>query len=299
MNTPAPRQACDRPAGPTARPGSDFEESGRGEPRLAVSQLFHLGELTATAEAIRAAHAASVQVIEAVLRHLGGDWGDVDAAAGAANINAVATEGCLRSVYRLLGTGDALIVTTNADRGRTTAALASQCGTDLMELRSVRPDELHGGLSATGSYPLHVRVQAFCQCGWTGPTHPWDSAARAAERAELTAHLASSGHRPFPDSLPPPDGYHLACGHFHHLNDCCRYRLTARPVGCGASRPGPPWGTPSGPWTDSPPSPRCRCGSPKKRPRRSSAPEWPAAPGRTWVQRSAPTAGRQPTAGVS
>jgi hypothetical protein len=90
-----------------------------------------------------------------------------------------------------------------------------------MKLRPVKPDELHGGLSATGSLPLHIRVQAFCQCGWTGPTHPWDSAARAAERAELTAHMASSGHRPFPDSLPPPDGYHVACGHFHDLNDCC------------------------------------------------------------------------------
>lgn len=65
-----------------------------------------------------------------MLHHLGGDWGDVDAAAGAANINAVATGGCLRSVYRLPGTGDALIVTTNADRRRTTASLASQCETD-------------------------------------------------------------------------------------------------------------------------------------------------------------------------
>lgn len=57
MNTPAASQACGRPAGPTARPGSDFEESGSGEPRLAVSQLFHLGQLTATPEVIRAAHA--------------------------------------------------------------------------------------------------------------------------------------------------------------------------------------------------------------------------------------------------
>jgi len=93
MHTPAASQGSDRPAGPTSGPGPDFEERGSTEPRLAFSRLFHLGELTANPEAIRAAHAAGIQVIEAVLRHLGGDWGDVDSPASAANSNAVATGG--------------------------------------------------------------------------------------------------------------------------------------------------------------------------------------------------------------
>lgn len=89
-----------------------------------------------------------------------------------------------------------------------------------MSLRSVQPDELHGGLRSTGRDPLHLTVGAFCQCGWSGPTHPCAAGARDTERAELVAHLADSGHQPFPDDA---DGYHQACGHFHDLNDTCPY----------------------------------------------------------------------------
>jgi hypothetical protein len=38
----------------------------------------------------------------------------------------MATGGCLSSVYRLPGVDDALIVTTDADRGHTTVTLASR-----------------------------------------------------------------------------------------------------------------------------------------------------------------------------
>jgi hypothetical protein len=100
-------------------PGSNRDETGTGEPRMAVSLLFHLGEPTATPEAIAAAHAAGVQVIDAVRCHLGGDLGDVDDACENANNSAVATEGCLRSVYRLPSTSD-------ADRLHTSATMASQ-----------------------------------------------------------------------------------------------------------------------------------------------------------------------------
>jgi hypothetical protein len=71
-----------------------------------------------------------VQVVEAVLRHLGGDWGGVDPATGAANDDAVAAGGTLRSFYPLAGTGDALVVTTDAERRHTIAALASQSEPD-------------------------------------------------------------------------------------------------------------------------------------------------------------------------
>lgn len=96
-----------------------------------------------------------------------------------------------------------------------------------MVLRAVRPDEFHGGLRATGSHPLHLRVQAFCQCGWTGPNRPWDGDAHAAEQCDLTAHMTTSGHQRFGEGLPPPDGYHVACGHFHDLNDCCPAPLSS------------------------------------------------------------------------
>ena len=54
------------------------------------------------------------------------DWGDVDPDTHDRNDNALANGGCLRSAYRLPGADDALVVTTDAERSHTTAALASQ-----------------------------------------------------------------------------------------------------------------------------------------------------------------------------
>jgi hypothetical protein len=113
-----------RPAA-TSEPSPGGDGSSSGEPALAVTLRFHLGQLTATPEAVAAAHAAGVNVIEAVLRHLGGDWGDVDDASAAVNDMAVAAGGVLRSAYRLAGTADLLVVTTDAERRHTTASLAS------------------------------------------------------------------------------------------------------------------------------------------------------------------------------
>jgi hypothetical protein len=107
-------------------PFSDPVETVTAEPRLAFPRRFHLGQLIATPEAVAAAHAAGINVVTVVLRHLAGDWGDVDPATSQHNDTAVATGGCLHSVYRLSGDDDALVVTTDADRGRTVAALASQ-----------------------------------------------------------------------------------------------------------------------------------------------------------------------------
>jgi hypothetical protein len=106
-------------------PFSDPVETVTAEPRLAFPRRFHLGQLVATPEAVAAAHAAGINVVAVVLRHLAGDWGDVDAANCQHNDTALATGGCLHSVYRLSG-DDALVVTTDAERGRTVAALASQ-----------------------------------------------------------------------------------------------------------------------------------------------------------------------------
>jgi hypothetical protein len=116
----------EQPPAATPEPSPSGDDSSHGEPAPAVTLRFHLGELTATPEAVAAAHASGVGVIEAVLRHLGGDWGDIDDATAVANDMAVATGGVLRSAYRLPGTADTLVVTTDGERRHTTASLASQ-----------------------------------------------------------------------------------------------------------------------------------------------------------------------------
>jgi hypothetical protein len=110
----------------SAKPVRDQVKTRGAEPTVALPLRFHLGELTATPEAMARAHAAGLEVVAAVLRHLGGDWGDVDGATRDRNNAAMATGGCLYSAYRLPGVDDALVVTTDADRSHTTATLASQ-----------------------------------------------------------------------------------------------------------------------------------------------------------------------------
>jgi hypothetical protein len=90
-----------------------------------------------------------------------------------------------------------------------------------MGVRLVASNHFRGGMRAAGSHPDHLVVQAFCQCGWTGRRLPWQPGAGDAERAELAAHIAASGHQEFTWGVPAPDGYHGACGHFHDLNDAC------------------------------------------------------------------------------
>jgi hypothetical protein len=65
----------------SAKPVSDQVETVTAEPKLAFPRRFQLGQLIATPEAVAAAHAAGIDVVTVVLRHLGGDWGDVDPAA--------------------------------------------------------------------------------------------------------------------------------------------------------------------------------------------------------------------------
>ena len=90
----------------------------------------------------------------------------------------------------------------------------------MVDLHAVRPDEVHGALSSTG-HGSSVTVGAWCQCGWAGPRRVWQPGAERAERADLDGHLAVTGHTSFPDGVPGPDGLHVACGHFHDLQDDC------------------------------------------------------------------------------
>jgi hypothetical protein len=113
-----------------------------------------------------------------------------------------------------------------------------------MGLRLIPSVDAHGGLRSSGSHRCHIIVEAFCQCGWVGPAHPWQPGAGLAEREELAAHLADSGHHEFPIGVPPPEGYHYACSHFHQLNDACpipadsaRGRIERITVGSTLGRP--------------------------------------------------------------
>jgi hypothetical protein len=110
----------------SAEPVWDQVETCRAEPRLALLLRFHVGELTATPEAVTGARAAGIDVVAVVPRHLGGDWSDVDAATRDRNDAATATGGCLYSAYCLPGIDDTLVVTTGADRSHITVTLASQ-----------------------------------------------------------------------------------------------------------------------------------------------------------------------------
>jgi hypothetical protein len=123
------RDDCSTAPETPLRPNLDDAGISTSAPRLAVRLAFGLGELTATAEALAAAHAAGVQILSVVLRHLSCDWGDVDPAVAAANDHAVAAGRGLRSTYRLPGVDDALVVITDAARSRTTVQLASQSST--------------------------------------------------------------------------------------------------------------------------------------------------------------------------
>ncbi len=91
-----------------------------------TSQLpFHLGDLCATPGAVDAAGEAGVRLVDFVLRHLGADWGNLDAEDWAANDHAVANGERILSSYPL-GTGQDIWVITDADRSVTTILLASE-----------------------------------------------------------------------------------------------------------------------------------------------------------------------------
>ena len=112
------------PAGPMTEPAEVSESSS-------TSLRFQLGALSATAAAISAASEAGVLVVSVVLRHLGGDWGDIAAEAAAANDEALTAGGALRSAYRI-GLDRVLVVTTDAERTTTLVTLqaAPQVTTD-------------------------------------------------------------------------------------------------------------------------------------------------------------------------
>ncbi len=87
--------------------------------------LFDPGLVVATPGALSALAAAGQNAVHFLARHLGGDWGDVDAADGQAINYALTHRGRLLSAYTL-STGERLWIITEWDRSATTLLLPSE-----------------------------------------------------------------------------------------------------------------------------------------------------------------------------
>lgn len=91
-------------------------------PARAPRVRFPVGQLVATPAALAALAATDEQPMTFVIRHLAGDWGDLDVADAQANDHALATGGRLLSAYTLAD-GQKLWILPEADRGVTTLLL--------------------------------------------------------------------------------------------------------------------------------------------------------------------------------
>lgn len=86
---------------------------------------FNFGQLVATPGALKACEEAKVHFGPFFLRHLAGDWGDVDAEDKAANDQALIDGTRLLSAYTLPN-GVKIWIITEADRSTTTILLPEE-----------------------------------------------------------------------------------------------------------------------------------------------------------------------------
>ncbi|MDP9313517.1 MAG: hypothetical protein M3R24_21980 [Chloroflexota bacterium] len=87
--------------------------------------LFEPGLVVATPGALTALAAAGQNAVHFLARHLGGDWGDVDAADGQVNDHALTHHGRLLSVYAI-STGERVWIITEWDRSTATLLLPDE-----------------------------------------------------------------------------------------------------------------------------------------------------------------------------
>lgn len=83
--------------------------------------LFKLGEVVATRAAMQFCEQHNINPLLLIGRHVGGDWGDLDAADVAANVQALQHDLRLFSSYKI-GDGKVWVI-TEADRSVTTVLL--------------------------------------------------------------------------------------------------------------------------------------------------------------------------------
>jgi len=86
--------------------------------------LFKFGDVVATPGALAHCKAHAINPLLLLGRHIGGDWGDLDAADVLANVHAVQHDERILSAYMLHG--EKLYVITEWDRTVTTLLLASE-----------------------------------------------------------------------------------------------------------------------------------------------------------------------------
>jgi len=86
--------------------------------------LFDLGQIVATPGSLAFCERHSVNPLLLLGRHMGGDFGDLDASDVQANVHAIQHDERILSAYKLYG--EKLYVITEWDRSATTLLLASE-----------------------------------------------------------------------------------------------------------------------------------------------------------------------------
>jgi len=90
-----------------------------------AQSLFRLGRLLATPGALEALEASNETAVPYLLRHVSGDWGEVDAEDQATNNCSVKDGTRILSAYRLKS-GVKIWIITEADRSATTVLLPDE-----------------------------------------------------------------------------------------------------------------------------------------------------------------------------
>lgn len=102
-----------------ACPNASSSASGSGTP------LLPLGQVLATPGAVELLRSLQLTPLRFVLRHMGGDWGDVCEEDRQANAEALVQGARVMSVYEL-GSTQRLWIITEADRSSTTLLLPEE-----------------------------------------------------------------------------------------------------------------------------------------------------------------------------
>jgi hypothetical protein len=88
-------------------------------------RTFHLGQITATPDALREFALSEESMLLYIFRHACGDWGDVEPEDAAANDEARETGERIISAYNLRS-GTRIYIVTEADRSRTCILLPEE-----------------------------------------------------------------------------------------------------------------------------------------------------------------------------
>jgi hypothetical protein len=113
---------------PLSHPKGEPYEPGSDDPELLreLIPLFPLGHVVATPGASEVIERRGLDAGFVLLRHVTGDWGDLDDEDKTANDHALVGGNTIRSVYGREGDPDRLYVITEQDRSSTTLLLPGE-----------------------------------------------------------------------------------------------------------------------------------------------------------------------------